>query len=176
MDDDPLYEKARHVALRYLAYRMRSREEVQSKLAGRGFDGDVIKKVVDRFCDLGYLDDRNFAGQRAKSLAADRLWGNRKIAATLREKGIPPDLIEAAIAGARGEKSEQHAIRELVEKRLRSQPVCEVFSYKGKRRLVQSLTGRGFPVNTILDVLREMGDAYDSEISAEYGAGKGDTE
>jgi len=169
VDDDPLYEKARQVALRYLAYRMRSREEVRSKLAGKGFKRDIIKKIVDRFCDLGYLDDRNFARQWAKNLAADRLWGDRKIAATLREKGISSDLIEEGIAEAREGKSERHAIRELVEKRLRSQPACEVFSYKGKRRAVQGIAGRGFPVHEILDVLREMGNTCDMDDPAQSG-------
>jgi len=174
VDDDPLYEKARQKALRYLAYRSRSVEEVRSKLADQGFDDAVIKKVIDRFCDLGYLDDSNFAGQWARSLAIHRLWGDRKIAASLREKGISRDLIEEAIAGARKEKDEQLAIRELVEKRLRSEPACEVFSYKGKRRLTQTLAGRGFPVNVILDVLREMGNAYGNGISVGHSEDKGD--
>ncbi len=176
MDDDPLYEKARQKALRYLAYRGRSVEEVRSKLAEKGFDDTVIKRVIDRFSDLGYLDDRKFAGQWAKSLATHRLWGDRKIAASLREKRISSDLIDEAIAGARKEKNEQLAIRELVEKRLRSEPVCEVFSYKGKRRLTQTLVGRGFPVGVILDVLREMGDACNDGISGGYGGNKGEIE
>ncbi len=169
MDDDPLYEKARQKALRYLAYRSRSVEEVRSKLADQGFGDAVTKKVIDRFCDLGYLDDRNFAGQRAKGLAADRLWGDRKIVAALNEKGISRDLIDEAITEAREGKSEWCAIRELVEKRLRSQPACEVFSYKGKRRLMQSLAGRGFPVGKILDVLREMGNACNMDDPAPSG-------
>lgn len=174
MDDDPFYEKARQKALRYLVYRGRSVKEVRSKLAEKGFDNTVIKKVIDRFVDLGYLDDRNFAEQWARSLAVSRLWGDRKIEASLREKGISIDLIEEAIAGAREKKEERHAIRELVEKRLRSEPVCEVFSYKGKRRLMQTLVGRGFPVGGILDVLKEMGDTYNDGISVEYSGDKGD--
>ena len=156
MNEDPLYEKARQNALRYLLYRGRSIEEVRTKLAQKGFGDDVIEKVVDRFTDLGYLNDKNFAGQWAKSLAVSRLWGNRKIEISLFEKGISRYLIEGAIAEAREEKDEKHAIEELVEKRLRRESECEVFSYKGKRRLVQSLAGRGFPVGLILDVLKEM--------------------
>ncbi len=157
MDDDPLYEKARQNALRYLSYRGRSIEEVRSKLTEKGFDDAVIKKVVDRFIDLGYLDDENFAKQWARNLAVSRLWGDRKIERTLLEKGISRDLIKDAIAETREEKDERRAIEELVEKRLRRESECEVFSYKGKRRLAQSLAGRGFPVGLILDVLREMG-------------------
>ena len=160
MDDDPLYEKARQKALRYLLYRGRSIEEVRSKLAQKGFDDAVIKKVVDRFTDLGYLNDRNFARQWAKSLAVSRLWGDRKIEISLLEKGISRDLIKETIAEAREEKGERCAIGELVEKRLRRESECEVFSYKGKRRVTQSLAGRGFPVGLILDVLREMGEDH----------------
>ena len=179
MDDDPLYEKARQKALRYLAYRGRSVEEVRSKLAGKGFDDTIIKKVIDRFSDLGYLDDGNFARQWAKSLAVHRLWGDRKIEASLREKGISGDLIQEAIAGVRKEKDQRRAVQELVEKRLRREPACEVFSYKGKRRLAQTLGGRGFPPGVILDVLREMGDTPSDETddprTVGDGGDKGDT-
>ena len=156
MDDDPLYEKARQKALRYLLYRGRSIKEVRSKLAEKGFDDAVIKKVIDRFTDLGYLNDENFARQWARSLAVSRLWGDRKIEISLLEKGIPSYLIEGAIAEARKEKDGRCAIGELVEKRLRRESECEVFSYKGKKRLVQNLAGRGFPVGLILDVLKDM--------------------
>ncbi|MCK4534997.1 MAG: regulatory protein RecX [Syntrophobacterales bacterium] len=158
MGDDPLYEKARQNALRYLLYRGRSIKEVQTKLEEKGFGDTIIEKVVDRFTDLGYLNDKKFARQWAKSLAVSRLWGDRKIEISLLEKGIPRYLIEEAIAEARKEKDERCAIGELVEKRLRRESECEVFSYKGKRRLVQSLAGRGFPVGLIMDVLKEMGE------------------
>jgi len=158
VDDDPLYEKARQTALRYLLYRGRSIKEVQTKLAQKGFGDAVIKKVVDRFTDLGYLDDKNFARQWAKSLAVSRLWGDRKIEISLIEKGISRELIKEAIVEAREEKDERRSIEELVEKRLRRESECEVFSYKGKRRLAQSLAGRGFSVGLILDVLKEMGE------------------
>jgi len=156
VNDDPLYEKARQKALRYLLYRGRSIKEVHTKLAEKGFSDSIIKKVVDRFTDLGYLNDKNFATQWAKSLAVSRLWGDRKIEISLLEKGIPRYLIEGAIAEAREEKDERRAIGDLVEKRLRRESEYEVFSYKGKRRLVQSLAGRGFPVGLILDVFKEM--------------------
>jgi len=178
VDDDPLYEKARQKALRYLVYRGRSVEEVRSKLAGKGFDDGITKKVVARFTDLGYLNDADFARQWARGLAVGRLWGDRKIEASLLEKGISRDLIGEAIAEAREEKDERRAVEELVEKRLRRGPVREVFSYKGKRRLMQTLVGRGFPVGLILDVLREMGDTYndgmDDPCSVGHSGDKGD--
>lgn len=156
MNDDPLYEKARQSALRYLSYRGRSIQEVRTKLSGKGFSDTVINKVVDSCVDLGYLDDKNFARQWAKSLAVGRLWGDKKIEIGLVEKGISHDLIKDAIVAAREEKDERSAIGELVEKRLRRESACEVFSYKGQRRLVQNLTGRGFPAGLILDVMKEM--------------------
>jgi len=160
VDDDPLYEKARQKALRYLLYRGRSIKEVQTRLAEKGFDSAIIKKIVDRFTDLGYLNDKDFARQWARSLAVSRLWGDRKIEASLFEKGISRDLIKEAVVEAREEKDEKRAIEELVEKRLRKESEFGVFSYKGKRRVTQSLAGRGFPVGLILDVLKEMGAGY----------------
>ncbi|MEA2013813.1 MAG: regulatory protein RecX [Thermodesulfobacteriota bacterium] len=160
MDEDPLYEKARQKALRYLLYRARSIKEVQTRLSEKGFDDAIIKKVVDRFTDLGYLNDSNFARQWARRLAVSRQWGDKKIEASLFEKGISRDLIKKAIDEAREEKDERCAIEELVEKRLRRESESEVFSYKGRRRVTQGLVGRGFPVVLILDVLKEMGADY----------------
>ncbi len=156
MSDDPFYEKARQSAFRYLSYRGRSIHEVRSKLAEKGFSDTVIKKVVDRCIDFGYLDDKNFARQWARNFAVGRLWGDRKIEVRLVGKGISRDLIRDAIVEAREEKDERRAIKELVEKRLRSESESEIFSYKGQRRLLQSLTSRGFPAGLILDVMKEM--------------------
>lgn len=156
MEEDPVYEKARYHALRYLSYRGRSVQEVRTKLREKGFNDTVIKKVVDRCIELGYLGDENFARQQARNLAITRLWGDRKIERNLVEKGVSHDLIKDAIAETREEKDERRAIEELVEKRLRRESACGVFSYKGKRRVVQNIASRGFPVGLILDVLREM--------------------
>ena len=159
MEDDPLYEKAVTKALRFLSYRGRSKEELRSKLGEKGFDERVIRKVIDRFSELKYLDDEVFAQDWARHLALYRLWGDRKIAISLREKGIDGQTIDGALLLAREEIGQREAIERLIEKRTKKRSV-ETIDFKEKRRLAQNLLGRGFPPPLIFDVLGKVEEGY----------------
>lgn len=159
IQEDPLYEKAKAKALRLLSYRGRSKEELRSKLSERGFDEAVIRKVIDRFSELKYLDDEIFARDWARHLALYRLWGDRRIEISLREKGIDRQTIDGAILFAREEIGQKEAIERLIEKRLRRRSAQDI-DYKGKRRLAQNLLGRGFPPPLIFDMLGKVEEGY----------------
>ena len=159
IEEDPLYEKAKAKALRFLSYRGRSKKELRSKLIEGGFDAASIRKVIDRFSELKYLDDVIFARDWARHLALHNLWGDRKIEISLREKGIEKETIEEAIVLAREELGQKEAIERLVEKRLRRKSAQDI-GYKEKRRLAQNLLGRGFPPPLIFDVLGNVEEGY----------------
>jgi regulatory protein len=150
--DDTLQEKAKQKAFRLLAVRARSEKELKSKLMEKGFDEAIVGKVTERLCELKYLDDRSFAGQWARNLGVNKLLGDRKIALSLREKGISPPLIEEAIAGLRNEISETEAMMTWVRKKVKSQSIVKMDSGY-KRRLAASLMGKGFPLDLIFDTL-----------------------
>ncbi|MEA3470603.1 MAG: regulatory protein RecX [Thermodesulfobacteriota bacterium] len=159
IQEDPLYEKAKAKALRLLSYRGRSKEELRSKLSEKGFDEAVIRKVIDRFSELKYLDDEIFARDWARHLALYRLWGDRKIEISLRGKGIDRQTIDGAILFAREEIGQKEAIERLIEKRQRRKSSQDI-DYKEKRRLAQNLLGRGFPPPLIFDVLGKVEEGY----------------
>jgi regulatory protein len=146
--EDSLHQKAKQKAFRLLAVRPRSEEELRSRLKQKGFDEEVIEATITRLRELKYLDDESFAGQWARNLGANRLFGNRRIASSLREKGIPPQLIEQAIAGLRSEISETDAILKLIRKKVKSQDIMNMDSGE-KGRLARSLMGKGFPAELI---------------------------
>ncbi len=52
-----------------------------------------MEEVLEKLRELKYLDDESFARQWARNLAVNKLWGNKKIILSLREKGIEGDLI-----------------------------------------------------------------------------------
>jgi len=74
---------------------------------------------------LKYLDDSSFANQWARNLIVNKVWGNKKVIAGLREKGISAELINSSIEKAREELSEEAAIEILIKKRRlnRSRPL-----------------------------------------------------
>lgn len=167
MGDDILYDKAKQKAFRFLLVRSRSTKELRSKLMEKGFEKGVVNDVIDSLLELKYLDDGAFAESWARNLAVNRLWGNRKIEMSLREKGIGRELIETAIARVRNEISEKEAIQKLVEKKcgksIASETESEFISPKEKRRLIQNLMSRSFPLELIFDVLSSLkeGEYFD---------------
>jgi regulatory protein len=162
MGDDSLYEKAMQKALRLLSVRSRSCHELRSKLKERGISKTVIDRVVDRLNELSYLDDETFAKGWARNLAVNRLWGNRRISISLREKGIPESLIDVAIADARNEIDERTAIEKLIEKKYGKKQTSDINSnfLKEKRRIIQNLRGRGFPPGLIFELLGKPKEEY----------------
>jgi len=156
---------AKQKAYRLLSLRPHSEKELEKKLREKGFPAAVIKEALEKLHDLKYLNDASFAIQWARNLAANKLWGNRKIAASLREKGVAARLIDDAVASARKELSEEEAIDLLIKKRAAKKETA-AFDVKEKQRIFQSLMGRGFPPGLILN---KLGKAAEEEFNGENG-------
>jgi regulatory protein len=156
---------ARQKAYRLLSLRPHSEKELEKKLREKGFPAVVIKETLEKLHDLKYLNDASFATGWARNLAINKLWGNRKIIASLQEKGIAAQLIDDAIAAARLEISEEEAIAILVKKKAsKNKPAS--FDVKEKHKLFQGLMGRGFPPGLILNKLEK---AAEEEFNGENG-------
>jgi regulatory protein len=151
---------AKQKAYRLLSMRPHSEKELGKKLREKGFPAAIVEEALEKLHDLQYLNDASFAGQWAHNLAANKLWGNRKIIASLREKGVAVQLINDAIAAARQEISEEEAIAVLVKKKAAGKKLA-AFDVKEKQRIFQSLMGRGFPPGLIL---YKLGKAAEEEI------------
>ncbi len=153
MEENLLHEKAKQRAFRLLAIRARSEKELRTKLKEKGYDESVVGDVTARLRELRYLDDESFARSWARNLAVNRLWGNIRIEASLRDKGIPRELIELVIREVREELSEKKALRALIKKKEKN--LTMKMDDRNKRRLARSLMGKGFPLDLIFDVLNE---------------------
>jgi len=155
-------DKATQSAYRLLALRPLSEKELRTKLTQKGFSRSVVESVAARFKELGYVNDESFARQWARMLAVNRLWGNRRIEMGLREKGISRELIADAIALAREEITEKAAIIQLLGKKGKGQRITPEDNRpednRGKRRLMQSLMGKGFPSGLIFEILSIRGE------------------
>jgi len=146
-------------AYRLLSLRPHSEKELEKKLREKGFPAAVVKEALEKLHDLKYLNDASFAGGWARNLAVNKLWGNRKIIASLQEKGLVPRLIDDAIAHARYELTEEDAIAILIKKRAARKKTAAL-DIKEKQRIFQSLMGRGFPPGLILN---KLGKAAEEE-------------
>ncbi len=73
-------------ALNLLGYRARSRAEVSERLARHGYAASTVREVVARLAEIGYLDDEEFARQKAREKA--RRYGPRRVSVELRRSGV----------------------------------------------------------------------------------------
>src|SRR3954466_11079789 len=86
-DADP-ESVARAIVLRQLTMAPRSRAQLADKLAERGADEAVAERVLDRFEEVGLVDDEAFAQLLVRSQRAGRGLGRRALAHELRRKGV----------------------------------------------------------------------------------------
>jgi regulatory protein len=106
------FQREYNRALNFLAVRPRSTAEVRERLRRKNVAPDLIDAVIARLNRAQYLDDAEFArywiGERARS----RPRGARLLRGELRNKGVSPALIEAALANFEAEAAAEHAARQ----------------------------------------------------------------
>jgi len=163
MEDQLQFKRARERALRLLALRARSRAELQKKLAERDFSKSAIDRVLENLGELGYLDDEAFAVNRARHLAMNRLYGNRKIEEQLREKGIDREAAQAAIREVREEFPEMEGIARSATKKLQGRGI-DGLSKKERLALARALQAKGYHLGLILDYLGKYEEGIVNDI------------
>lgn len=139
-EPDP-YSITREMALKALDQRAYGRAELGEYLRRKGAPAEVVEQLLDRFADVGLVDDAALASQWVESRHRVRKLPRRALVAELRRKGLDEDVIAAAVAPVDGD-AEACVARELARTKARSlsgQPY-EV----ALRRLVGTLGRRGF--------------------------------
>jgi regulatory protein len=142
------------LCLRLLTARARTRAELATQLAKRGYPDDVAERVLDRLGDVGLVDDRDFAEQWVRSRRVNAGKGKRALASELRTKGVEDEVIAEALAdidaGAERARAEQ-----LVADKLRRERLADDGDdTKVARRLVAMLARRGYGQTLAFDVVK----------------------
>ena len=151
-DADP-ESVARAIVLRQLTLAPRSRAQLADTLAQRGADPAVAERVLDRFEEVGLVDDAAYAEVLVRSQRAGRGLARRALAQELRRKGVDDDTARAALDGI-DEDAERALARDLVERKVRS--VRGLPPEKQVSRLMGLLARKGYPGGLALSVVREV--------------------
>ena len=149
-EDEPL-ERAKALALKLLAHRARSQEEVRRRLERKGFAAEVVGATLARLRELGYLDDGAYARSRAESLLARGRLAPAAVERRLSASGVAAPTARAAVDEARGERTERDLARACLEAR---RPALERGSPLAERiRAARFLAGRGFSEEVVREVV-----------------------
>lgn len=142
---------ARAICLRMLTHRARSRAELTKALAKRGVPDDAAARVLDRFVEVGLIDDAALAAGLAQAQHHERGLARRAVAAKLRERGLGEE-VAVALTGIDIDDERARAA-ELVAKRLRS--MTGLAPEVQMRRLVGLLARKGYSSGLAYAVVRE---------------------
>lgn len=150
--------RARDKALNMLDRRERCAREVEERLQGAGFDGEVVANTISWLRTRGYLDDRRFAASFAEAKLRGG-WGARRIRAELLRKGTDREAVEDVLRAASEEGSGAEgmaAATALARRRFAGQFAADPAGTR--RRLAGFLARRGYDWETIATVTRALAD------------------
>jgi regulatory protein len=147
---------ARNLCLRALTGAPKTRQQLADLLAGRGVPDDAAEAVLDRFTEVGLIDDAAFARAWVSSRQAGRGLARRALSAELRAKGVDADVAAAAVEVV-DDDDERAAARRLVERKLPG--MRRLDRATASRRLIAMLARKGYGGGLAASVVREAYDA-----------------
>ena len=143
---------ARKILLDQLTGQPRSRAELATKLARKQVPAEVAERLLDRFEEVGLVDDEAFARDWVQSRQAGRGLARRALTVELRRKGVDQQVITEAVEQVDPE-DEAEAARALVRRKL---PSLQRFdNVTVVRRLTGMLARKGYPAGVAYQVVRE---------------------
>ncbi len=150
-DADP-EQVARTILLDQLTGRARSRKELSDKLRSKDVPDELATRLLDRFEEVGLVDDEAFARSWVAGRQSAKGLARRALAQELRRKGVDDEVAREALDELEPEQEEQ-AARTLVRKKLRS--LNRVDDVTATRRLVGMLARKGYGSGMAFAVVRD---------------------
>ena len=151
VDADP-EAVARKILLDQLTGRARSRQELADKLAQRNVPEELAERLLDRFEEVGLVDDAAFARDWVEGRHSARGLAPRALAQELRRKGVRDDVAREALSQI-GRDDQEATARELVRRKLRS--LARFDDATKTRRLVGMLARKGYGQGLAWSVVRD---------------------
>jgi regulatory protein len=155
---------ARTILLDQLTGQPRSRSELEARLRRKGVPAELGERLLDRFEEVGLVDDQAFARLWATSRQSSKGLARRALAQELRRKGIADEVAREALDEL-DPADEEAGARALVQRKLRS--MSRLDDTTKARRLLGMLARKGYPSGLATAVvraeLRELADVPESD-------------
>lgn len=167
---------ARGLVLDSLARSMRTRGQLAELLARKEVAEDVAEAVLERFTELGLVDDIAYAEAFTRSRHEYKGLGSRAIAFELRRRSVPDEVVQEAVSAIDSEQEQRTAFRLARERQARMNGLPREVQ---ARRLAGFLARKGYGGDVVGRAVREAlanAQAQAEEADDEGGAGFFDPE
>lgn len=143
---------ARSIVLQKLAAAPQTRAQLDAAMARKDVPDEVRAHVLDRFTDVGLIDDAAYAQAWVGSRHNGRGLAKRALGHELRQRGVDPQIVDEAVEALPAEQEEETA-RALVARRLESTRRLDPTART--RRLTAMLARKGYSAGLSYRVVRE---------------------
>jgi regulatory protein len=144
-------ERALRFAYRAVGHRERTEAELRTFLERKRVEPAAIEDAVAELTEAGLLDDARYAHRFAEDKRELDRWGSERIARELHRRGIPDELIEAAVAD-RSREAELRTALLLLEQRAPT-----VSDDRERDRAWRLLVRRGYEAELAYEAVRRHG-------------------
>ncbi|WP_433254157.1 recombination regulator RecX [Streptosporangium sp. CA-135522] len=154
---------ARAICLRLLTMAPRTRAQLAEALRKREVPEEAAEAVLERFSEVGLIDDEAFAAAWVSSRHSGRGLARRALASELRHRGVDEDTVKEAVEQLDPEQEAETA-RRLVARKLPSTRGLEPATRT--RRLAGMLARKGYGPGLAFRVVREALENEEAESPA----------
>lgn len=153
-----LLKRAKDKALKYLGYKMRSKNQVIKKLQEYEFPPNVINKVIKVLEKYNYINDEDFAKAFIKDKLNLKGHGVFKISYDLKMLGVDEEIFKKYLYDEEFINEEKKA-KDLLLKKLGNKNI-ENLDYKEKQKIYAYLARRGFSYDSIKKAFNSLLEDY----------------
>jgi len=154
---------ARGICLRALTGAPKTRQQLADLLAQRGVPEEAAETVLERFTEVGLIDDAAYARAWVSSRQAGRGLARRALSAELRAKGVDPDVAAEAVLAV-DDEDERAAARRLVDRKVGA--MRRLDRATATRRLMGILARKGYNGVLAAAIVREALDSAGADGAA----------
>lgn len=146
------FNKAKGYALRLIKLRPRTEYELRVKFAQKMYSEEIADQLISYCKDSGLLDDGLFAKVWLQSRL--KKYGLRRVRHELAAKGLSEQLILSETYRIKADYDEESVVRGLMARRIKVYQGLPALTKK--KRMMDYLLRRGFSLETINKVVREL--------------------
>ena len=152
---DELFKIALGKAMAQCSRRELCYDDIRNKLQLWGIDNNNASKIIEILQKENFVNESRYAAAFARDKFKYNKWGKVKIAAHLKSKKIPSDIVREAVDSIDHEQYIRF-IRELLDSHKKT--VKSKNQYDLKAKLLRYGLSKGFESSLLYDVLNEIGE------------------
>ena len=153
MSENAFFKTVLNKAMAECSRREFCSEDIRNKLALWGVEINDAEKIIGVLISEKFIDESRYASAFVRDKFKYNKWGKVKIAAHLRAKKLPSDVIKSSLDSIEDEQYKK-SLRELIESHRRSVKAKNQYDLKAK--LLRYGLSKGFESNLLYDILNDL--------------------